>query len=517
MKKLIYFLLTMASTKTMAQLQTQSVSIFKDGNAFYVKSGNIKPQEGLFRLEGDAIPKARNGTLWFASPEQNIVSIVAHTDTAKTKTDVKVRNITELLHANKGKKVLIETTNLKDNRFEGTIEEVEGDAVHFKTLEGRFMTFASGIIQRAEFFEKPSMVNKVTDNQTLINRLDVKFDSKKTEQPLELMYLQRGISWAPFYYLDLLSEKKARLTLRSEVVNDAEDLTNTTVNFVVGVPNFKFAGSLAGLVDFRQRVAQNDDVHYGAQVYQNAIPMMASAKMMDAGYASESFNNDIEGESVEDLYFYPLKNFSLKKGSRAHFQVFSEDVDYEHVYACDLVNQNDFSNNYQGQMNGQNPNKVFHSIKLFNKTKNPFTSAPVTIIQKTKGIAQPLAQDQLYFTPKQGESNVKITESPDVQVLQVENIKERDENGKSLFGVHYFKVTVEAKVTIKNFKTTPIQFELRRQLAGNFLKSDADWKMLQQRANAYSPNQDNQISWNVPLKAGEERTITYSYEVFGRN
>jgi hypothetical protein len=518
MKRFLFIFLAMASAETFAQnaFKTQSVSIFKDGNAFYVKSGVVKSPDGRFRLEADAIPQARNGTLWFFSPSNGIASIVSHTDTIKSKTDVKVVSIAQLLASNKGKKVMIEALNLKNALYEGSIEEMEGDVLHLKTTEGKFVSLAIQNIARAEFFEKPSMITKVTDNQKLANRLDVNFIDKKTEQDLEMMYLQQGLSWSPFYYLELLSDKKARLTLRSEVVNNAEDLDNTTINFVVGVPNFKFASSLAGIVDFTNRIVRNDDNYGGGAVYQNyaVAPMMMSAKMADN---SESFNNEIEGQSVEDLYFYPLKNFTLKKGNKAHYQLFNEEIPYEHIYECQLVNQNDFSQNYQNQMNGANPNKVYHSLKIKNESKNPFTTAPVTIIQKTNGQTQPLAQDMVNFTPKKGESNIKITASPDVQVSQIESVKNRDENGKTLFGQQYFKATIEAKVTIKNFKDKPINFELCRHFSGTLGKSDLAWKILQQTVPVYTPNTENQIAWNLSLKAGEEKVITYTYDVYGHN
>ena len=514
MKKILFLLLAMATIQSKAQngLQTQSVSVFKDGNAFYVKNGTVKTPDGKFRLEGDAIPQARNGTLWFFSPNQTIGSIVSHRDTIKTKSDVKVQNIAQLLYSNKGKKVVIETTTLKESRYEGSIEEIEGNVVHLKTTDGKFLSFNVEIIQRAEFFEKPSTMMKITDNQKVTSRLDINFSDKKTEQPLELMYLQHGLSWSPFYYMELLSDKKARLTLRSEVINEAEDLENTTINFVVGVPNFKFANTLAGIVDFNKQIQQNNN--YEGQVFSNNMYAAKAVPMM-ADMASESFNNNIEGESVEDLYFYPLKNFTLKKGNRAHYQVFNEDIDFVHIYECELVNQNDFSQNYQNQFSGANPNRVYHSLKIKNNSKNPFTSAPVTIIQKSNGQTQPLAQDMVQFTPKKGESNIKITSSPDVQVSQIETVQSRDENVKTMLGRNFFRATVEAKITIKNFKSIPISFEACRKFTGVTGKSDTPWSIVQQKPLIYTPNNDNMIAWNLNLKAGEEKVITYTYEVFG--
>ena len=54
------------------------------------------------------------------------------------------------------------------------------------------------------------------------------------------MYLRKGLGWFPNYVVNLKGEEEAEIILRALVVNDAEAIENANINFVVGVPNFKY-------------------------------------------------------------------------------------------------------------------------------------------------------------------------------------------------------------------------------------------------------------------------------------
>ena len=60
--------------------------------------------------------------------------------------------------------------------------------------------------------------------------LKIDFSTEKPEQPLDLMYLENGLSWSPTYLIELVDDKTANLTLRAEVVNNAENINNWMVD-----------------------------------------------------------------------------------------------------------------------------------------------------------------------------------------------------------------------------------------------------------------------------------------------
>jgi hypothetical protein len=122
-----FFLISPLNLIAQNDLKTESVSIFKDGNAFFTKQGNVKCENGTFTLKNNEIPKARFGTLWFNSATNSIESIFSHLDTIYVSTggeklQLFATNLSDLLLLNQNKKVKIE---VKNSEIEGTIEKVE--------------------------------------------------------------------------------------------------------------------------------------------------------------------------------------------------------------------------------------------------------------------------------------------------------------------------------------------------------------------------------------------------------
>lgn len=64
---------------------------------------------------------------------------------------------------------------------------------------------------------------------------------------LDMLYFRPGIRWIPTYRIELLDEDTARIAMQAEILNEAEDFENTPVDFVVGVPTFKFADVVSPL------------------------------------------------------------------------------------------------------------------------------------------------------------------------------------------------------------------------------------------------------------------------------
>ena len=239
--------------------KTNSISIFKNGSAFFLKSGTVKTQDGNY-LINENIPSALFGTLWIHSPKGELKHISSYTENIQKQMQKRAQNFEEMLSLNIEKKVKLHIG--KDEIVEGTVEEIENKkdtltnlnllfpnaVITFKTSD-KWLTLKTSEIRRIEFLEKP---NQLFEYQTKEDKpvVKIEFNTKKTDQALNLMYLENGLSWSPNYLIELIDDKTANLTLRSEVVNDAENIKNTEINFVVGIPNFRFANKLSSLVDF---------------------------------------------------------------------------------------------------------------------------------------------------------------------------------------------------------------------------------------------------------------------------
>ncbi len=522
MKKILLvlsFYLIQANTFAQA-LQTKQISIFKDGNSFVVKNGKITPKENAFELKDKAIPPALNGTFWAFAP--NLLSINSYSDSVQTAKQRKAFSYADLLSANLHKKVKI---YLNDKSvIEGEIEKAlgytESLAIQYqldyiasiKTTDGKWTTLNTNKIERIDFLEEPNHKWTVLGKEEY-NGLKFSF-SNSNPQDFNLMYLQKGISWIPYYFLELKDDKKAKLTLRTEIINEVEDLEKVDLDCVVGVPNFTQSTRLDDMVNFiKKHSNDNDNPHYYMK-YQNAGNINSrNDNRYNNNAPIEGSDNNAQAINVEDLYFYPLKQVSLRKGEKAMYPLFSQEVDIAHVFECNLLNNKTIIKQ-DHDLSPDNTNKVYHSVKMKNNSSLPWTSALTFITKHQNENISPLGQDILKFTPSKATTYLKITESPEVQVKQTEKEIERKKTK-----AYYDEVTVECNITVRNFKTKDVTMDVRRQLYGELLKSELNYDREEIIVPAY--NYVNYVAanlcWNFEVKANAEKSFKYTYKILVYN
>ncbi len=505
-------------------LTTQSISIFKNGQAFYLKSGTLKPTNGKFLLP-DPAPKALYGTLWFSSPEGSLTRVASYPDTLREQKTEAAVAIWDLLRSNIGKTM---TGYLSEKpEVSGTLVSIspshkneKGEPqysaqslVTIQSQQGSWTTIPAGKIQYVLFGSKPTLdfsLQKVTPRHLF----EVSFNNKKGEQPFDMMYLANGLNWAPEYLLELTGETTGTLVLQGEVANDAEDIASTTVNLVVGVPNFAYANRLAYLVDFL-RVASPIALteRYNAN-FSNAL--MSQQVAYGGDMETMAGPEEAEGSRNEDLYFYTLKNFSLPKGGRSMQPIFREKVDVAHIYECQLPGNNDNERYYEPEfLFTPQVNKTFHTLRLENKTKQPWTTAPIFVLN-TQGERRPISQDLLTYTPTGGKTFVKLTEAVEVKVEQAERETSRQTAAwtDKRRGFSFDLVQVEGKVKVKNFKDKQLDLRLQRTIVGNLKKTTVEW-LKEEVINPNNPrNRKTNVCWETPIKANSELEIVYTYEIY---
>ena len=198
----------------------------------------------------------------------------------------------------------------------------------------------------------------------------------------------------------------------------------------------------------------------------------------DEGPEPEPFKN-VEGSTEEDLFFYTKKNVTLKKGDRASYPLLTGEVSFEHIYEVSLAQNSDRTQSYSSYSAPSDPetNKIWHSIKLYNGTKNPWTTGSAIIYKTTDGQLRPLNQDMLTYTPVNSSSVIRITVAPDIIVKDSEvEVSRKEKQKKSNY--YYDLVTVEGTVELKNFKEKTVKIDLKRKVLGNMLSSDTDWTVI---------------------------------------
>lgn len=517
--------LSLSAQDAKKDFTTSSISIFKNGTAFFIKSGTVKPTEGVYRIKKN-LPPALSATFWVTSPNNQLDYITGFVDTLESTQQNTVTDMFDLLSANLGKKVRLHIG--KDEIVEGIAQDIgrntlnAGDPVYSLMslqMDGRWMALNKKEIRRIEFFEKPTQVLK-QDKKEVKPVLEVYFNKQRSEQPLDMMYLSRGLNWTPTYLIELISETKARLALRAEVTNETEDIKGSTVNFVVGVPNFRDANSFSSLVNLMMdelntrglNRPQNFSNIAQTQVY-STFEDINPIQSIPAGSAT-----GLEGSSAEDLYFYTLKDMNLKKGGRGQYPVFEAEINIDHIYECNLPQNNERKNYYQSEyLFTPNPNKVFHSIKVNNTTPYPFTTGPALVVIND-GETKPISQDRLNYTSINDHSFVKLTEAPDVRIKQAEKAVDRKERVRKITrqesDYFYDLLSVEGQIVVRNYKDKKIDLNIRRPIIGDLKSSNVKWLKAERINTSGSLNKTTDVCWETSVDAGGELTINYSYQIY---
>lgn len=505
----------------------QSVSIFKNGSAFVMRSGQVACESNIFTWS-EGLPEPAFGTLWFVSPEARLKSVAS--GTREFKTEQEIGSLVDQLAANKKLRIKVIARPYPDAKetveYTGVLEQVREQIAIIHT-DNAWVTLPLNQILRAEFLDKPVWTTTRTENRNVYR---VEFNTPGTSQNLDVMYLTRNLGWLPTYLLELKPDDKAEITLSTSVFNNAEDMINTQINFVVGIPNFLHENvnspmwSRASFIDFlgqlnapRYAGIGLGNLHNNVQTLNFYSNSFEGNEIPPAPPAGGDFV-DAEGSSGEDLFFYTVKNASLRKGEHGIFELLRANITCKHLFEAQLeANQATYA--YYAQYNNETSRNTssWHSVELENNTTFPWTTGAVMVTsddQSGNG-PKPVSQDKLNYTPAKGKTTIKLTSVPDIAVTDNEVELSRSEAKKTVNRVKYDLITIEGKVTVKNYKTKAVDLTVRRQITGMPGKTNVEWKK-EARFKEYKNelNERWDVCWEMNLKPGEERTITYQYEVY---
>jgi hypothetical protein len=529
--------------------RTVAVAAFKNGLAFVVRQGNVRLQSGVGRVT--PIPNATLGTLWLAPGESgtSLDEVVAyHYNVAAERY---LPWLAEVLQANAGKTVVV-TYNMKDYTGEIVgLREPNETAINSLTVSGpetpSTMAAAPPVVKPQYLLLRidkklvalplSSISNAVLPEDTILRekieqqraalRFKIKGAGNKTN--LTVGYLEHGLGWTPSYLISLTDEKTAQITMQALVMDDAEDLKDADVFFVIGVPNFAYSNTPSpmslqqNLLTFMQDAERRDSGRLRS--YSNAIGgQMISLEEDRSNYRGEpSFSQtvaELSGAPEEDLFLYTRSGVTLAREERATYNVFSGSVGYEHIYEWEVQDQprvDGFGNVIQPNANPSAPeaaalNSIWHSIRLKNTSKFPWTSAPALVVSGTK----PVSQDTLPYTPKAASSNLKITIATDIRSSHEEREIARQQSVQRHRGYEYDLVTVEGTLKVKNYKPKDVRLSIRKTLRGTVDSQSDEGEAVKLGEAIQTDNPMSRLTWELNLKAGEEHVISYRYRLWIR-
>ena len=94
---------------------------------------------------------------------------------------------------------------------------------------------------------------------------------------------------------------------------------------------------------------------------------------------------------------------------------------------------------------------------------------------------------------------------------------EQEDEGERIvvnFGGREFrKVKVKGEVMIANSRNESVDMVIRRRFSGQLQEAEGSPASSLREEGVYSVNRRNELTWRMTLQPGEQRTLTYRYEV----
>lgn len=540
LKLAVVFVLFFASSlQAVTQSKVQQVALFKNGLGFFISQLEC-PDEKVFAVEQTPAPSL--GTFWVSYPQNAKLETIVAKDVFSEKPTQAI-SIPELLQANIGQEVLLFLDSKDDSPVKGVIsyfaenrEPPQNIAYPHYEAYNPFPPVqpAALIIVQTETGEMA--LNPAQVRQVKFTGSDIKRDFGKKEkavqleftmaqnspgEQLTLSYLAKGITWTPSYIIDITDPDQASISAKAMIVNEICDLNNVTLQLVTGYPNLKFADIISPIAkketlqQFIQALGNEKESIMRGALAGNMMQNTAMYEMKSEVAKSVDYGTIQQGATAEDLFLYPRENINIAKGQVAYLPLFTESVDYKHIYEWkipDYVNADERYYYDNRQQKTEPVETVWHCLRLENSTKIPWTTASAEITKD--GFI--IGQDILNYTPSTTKTTLKITQAANIKAEQLELETARKLDASQLYGNHYDLVTITGKLSIANHQEKTVTVEITKTISGDVQSSEpnAAIESLARGLNRMNPVRN--LTWTIELAPGESKQLDYVYDVYVR-
>jgi hypothetical protein len=494
-----------------------SVSMFKNGYAFVTRSISLKSGEANI-VE---VPQASLGTLWFWTQSGELESVSSAEELNKTKADVPFSSLDQVVQKNVGKAVSVDYRfpNGSTSTVTGTIKSATGEILVLDSDKG-VMAISKGNIHSLQSTDKTFAWSHTveTPNNTKFYHVKTKGGAKQ----VMMMSLERGMTWAPGYAIDLSNPTKLTLASKATVLNDLAPLKGVDVRLITGFPNMQFKDILdpftAGMpmdswLGTLSTGSAPGGLPRGGGGYGAQMMMQNAAVSMDRDVRWGGANApDAGGEQIGDLFFYDLDKFELEKGARKYQNLFKFESEYKHIYTWDIEDQVDESGNYRQPTQVKAAEEVWHTIQFVNSSSKPLTTAPATIFNKGEMIGQTM----MNFCPASAECDVKINKALEVraETSEEEVSRERGAIKDQYNNPRWDLVTVKGTLEIKNGRKEAVDMAITKKITGEYISGQGSPSVVKTTKGLRQINPSSKLTWKPSVAKGETLRLEYSYKLY---
>jgi hypothetical protein len=528
-----------------AGVEIQKLTLFKNGLGFIVSTATLPENTKTVRI--GQLPVPSFGTFWVGYPKEVKMQGLL-TSMEDVERNVPAQNIGQLVQANAGRRVTVHTA---DRDFEGIVMAAaapegapllpspyfmsprasdpynsdqrpapQADILMIKTEKGT-VALNRGSVLRAEFADPPiATVPFRTKSPSLRMQLEKPAGGEK----VTVSCLVHGVTWVPGYMIDLSDPKTAKFSAHAEVINEMADVDHVSLQLVTGFPNLKFGEILSPvsmsqtLADFLRSLSGGGGGQGGNRsMLMNQVAVVSQQERDDEGLSAlvPGYSTATEGLVAEDLFFYPVKDFSLKKDETAWIPLFTAEMPYKHIYTWKIADFLDENDHYRAEAEPAGRRKaeeVWHSCRLVNSLSMPLTTASAEFVAD----GEFTGQDVCYYTAPRTETTIRINKALNILADQAESEVERKRDASVIHGYHYDLVKIRGELNIRNKIGKTVGVEITKELSGEVLETVPMAGDIKTARGLKQVNTKHILTWLVELNPGEDKIVTYQYQVYFR-
>lgn len=498
--------------KSLPELKPVRLAIFKNGTFFVKKEAEVSVtnKQILFAPPNDVLM----GTYWvMVGKNTDLRSVSVFTDSFSTMR--KVVDMEDVITNNKGKSI---TIRRKPYGTATTAREITGVVADFN-MSSKFlkMNLPDGkmlitkLSDLEEVIADASTTNEIKTQGTRgVTKLTLGQDVPRTT--VFTLGLEKGMTWVPSYLFRVVNEKEARIEMKATIVNSGDEMKQLPVDLVVGNPSMFYGMQLDPICgdyldDLLDSKLDNNRNRY--QLMNNAVAVQSVSRgTFSAVDAEEETTTD--GEKSQDLYYFKLGVMDIEENSKLVVPVFSQNIAYKDVYEISIA-ATALDGYYKAALyQDESPLEVYHSFRFNNNTKTPFTTGPVYVLDEKEN---PLAQDELKYTPSGAESVIRLSKAIDVQARNEEEVTDVLENFKKQNKISYNKAQLKGQVKLANYQQKKIKLSITKIVNGETGTISHNGTSVKLKMNRNALNATSRITWEVELNPGEQQTISYEYSI----
>lgn len=343
---------------------------------------------------------------------------------------------------------------------------------------------------------------------------------------ITLTYLTKGITWAPAYLTNLGEDGRVELVQQATIRNELESIEGAEFFLISGFPNIEFS-HVDGLNSPAATIAAffsqlNQQVASGRTAQSSVTSQAAFISNLQPTPQGTAIDlGELADAGSSDLHYQSIGSVDLEAGASVVLRVASGEAEYERFVDWTIADTRDVygrpiqvHNRHTGQREAPKPSDPWDAVKFRNPLGFPMTTAPMMVLDGGNFAGQSMS----YWTNPREAVIARLTKALSVRA---EHFEEEREGARRNTRRHHWSgwiATVDVEIRIVNNRATPIELEIRREFSGDLMESDLEPssnRLLESGTHSYNPRRE--LKWEIPLEAGEERIVKFSYEVFVRS